>query len=113
LNKEDIKAAAKEAATLSLKEIPRVLMEVGVASKYVRHYQDINAAAKEGAVLSLAEIRGVSMEVGAASKSVVQNFPSLLNSDDVLGNFAWQILMQLLFPSKHHGFLPVKALLLL
>jgi hypothetical protein len=87
LNKEDIKAAAKEAAALSLKEIPGVPMEVGAASKSVRHYQDINAAAKEGAALSLAEIRGVSMEVGAASKSVVQYFPSTLNSDDVLGKF--------------------------
>jgi hypothetical protein len=87
LNKEDIKVAAKEAATLSLKEIPGVPMEVGVASKSMRHYQDINAAAKEGAELSPAEIRGVSMEVGAASKSAVQNFPSLLNSDDVLGKF--------------------------
>ena len=27
------------------------------------------------------------MEVGAASKSAVQNFQSLLNSDDVLGKF--------------------------
>jgi hypothetical protein len=62
-------------------------MEVGAASKSVRHYQDINTAAKEGAALSLAEIRGVSMEVGAASKSVVQYFPSTLNSDDVLGKF--------------------------
>jgi hypothetical protein len=30
-------------------------MEVGAASKSMRHYQDINAAAKEGAALSLAE----------------------------------------------------------
>jgi hypothetical protein len=51
LNKEDI----KEAVALSLKEIPGVLMQVGAASKSMRHYQDINAAAKEGAVLSLAE----------------------------------------------------------
>jgi hypothetical protein len=113
LNKEDIKAAAKEAAALSLKEIPGVLMEVGAASKSVRHYKDINATAKEGAALSLAEIRGVSMEVGAASKSVVQYFPSTLNSDDVLGKFCTQISMQLLLPSKNHGFLPVKAPLLL
>jgi len=55
LNKEDIKVTAKEAAALSLKEIPGVPMEVGAASKSMRHYQDINAAAKEGAALSLAE----------------------------------------------------------
>ena len=63
LNKEDIKATAKEAMTLSLAEIRGVPMEVGAASKSVGHYQDINAAAKEGATLSLAEIHGVSMEV--------------------------------------------------
>ena len=126
MNKEDIKEAAKEAAALSLKEIPGVPMEVGAASKFVRHYQDINTAAKEGAALSLAEIRGVSMEVGAASKSVVQHFPSTLNSDDVLGKFCmtdfdvaptsietpW-ISMQLLLPSEHQGFLLMKELLLL
>ena len=90
LNKEDIKAAAKEATTLSLEKIPGVPMEVGSASKYVGHYQDINAAAKEGMALSVAEISGVLMEVGAALKSAVQNFPSLLNSDDVLGKFCME-----------------------
>jgi hypothetical protein len=90
LNKEDIKVAAKEATTLSLKEIPGVPMEVGATSKSVRHYQYINAVAKEGAELSLAEIHGVSMEVGAASISAMQNFPILLNSDDVLGKFCME-----------------------
>jgi hypothetical protein len=47
LNKEDIKAAAKKAATLPLAEIPGIPMEVGAASKSVGHYQDINVAAKE------------------------------------------------------------------
>jgi hypothetical protein len=89
LNKEDIKAAAKEAATLPLAEIPGIPMEVGAASKSVGHYQDINVAAKEGAALSLAEIGGVSMEVGAASKSAVQNFPSTSS----LFNKLWKFCM--------------------
>ena len=78
MNKEDIKVAAKEAAALSLKEIPGVPMEVGAASKSVGHYQDINAVAKEGAALSLAEIRGVSMEVGAASEIFRAIFPQYI-----------------------------------
>ena len=49
--------------------------------------EDIKVATKEVAALSLKEIPGVPMEVGAASKSVVQYFPSTLNSDDVLGKF--------------------------
>jgi hypothetical protein len=126
LYKEDIKVATKEVAALSLKEIPGVPMEVGAASKSMRHYQDINAAAKEGMALSVAEISGVLMEVGAALKSAVQNFPSLLNSDDVLGKFCMtdfdvaptsietpRISMQLLLPSEHQGFLLMKELLLL
>jgi hypothetical protein len=103
LNKEDIKAAAKETATLSLAEIPGVPMEVGAASKSVGHYQDINVAAKEGATLSMAEIGGVLMEVGAASKSAVQNFPVHHHYSINSGNFARQISMQLLLPSKHHS----------
>ena len=72
---------------LSLKEIPGVLMEVGAASKSMRHYKDINATAKDRAALSLAEIRGVSMEVGATSKSVMQNFPSTSSLFNVLGKY--------------------------
>ena len=87
MNKKDIKATAKEASTLSLKEIPGVKMEVGAASKSMRHYKDINATAKDGAALSLAKIRGVSMEVGPTSKSIMQNFPSTSSLFNKLGKF--------------------------